>query len=89
VKRRTLLVTEELKKSTAFVVAWLPGSEGAGVAEVLFGEYDFHGKLPHSWPKSAHDFNGKYGPNYWDDSITPLFPLGYGLTYTSTNNYKK
>jgi hypothetical protein len=89
VSGRPLLVTEELEKSTAFVAAWLPGSEGAGVAEVLFGKYDFHGKLPHSWPKSIHDFNGKYGPNYWNDSITPLFPLGYGLTYRSTDNCKK
>jgi beta-glucosidase len=86
---RPLVVSPQIEQSDAFVAAWLPGSEGAGVAEVLFGEYDFHGKLPHSWPKSVHDFNGKYGPNYWDDSITPLFPLGYGLTYTSTNNYKK
>jgi len=86
---RPLVVTPQIEQATAFVAAWLPGSEGAGVAEVLFGQYDFHGKLTHSWPKSVHDFNGKYGPNYWDKSITPLFPLGYGLNYTSTTNHKK
>jgi beta-glucosidase len=48
---------------------------------VLFGDYDFKGKLPHSWPKSEEDYQGKYGPNFWDDSIEPLFPLGFGLTY--------
>jgi beta-glucosidase len=47
---------------------------------VLFGDFDFTGKLPHSWPKSVDDFTGKYGPNFWDTSIQPLYPLGYGLT---------
>jgi beta-glucosidase len=46
-------------ESDAFVAAGLPGSEGAGIAEVLFGEYDFKGKLPHSWSKSVKDFEGK------------------------------
>ena len=78
---RPLVTTEQINKSDAFVAAWLPGSEGHGIAEVLFGDYDFSGKLPHSWPKNVEDFNHKYGPNYWDDSITPLFPYGYGLHY--------
>ncbi|MCL6258095.1 glycoside hydrolase family 3 C-terminal domain-containing protein [Aquiflexum sp. TKW24L] len=78
---RPLVVTPQIKQSDAFVVAWLPGSEGHGIAEVLYGEHDFKGKLPHSWPKSVDDYNGKYGPNFWDDSIKPLFPLGFGLRY--------
>lgn len=78
---RPLVLTEEIEKSNAFVAAWLPGSEGKGVAEVLFGDYNFKGKLPHSWPKSVEDFKGKYGPNFWDKSIEPLFPFGFGLTY--------
>lgn len=78
---RPLVVTGEIEQSDAFVAAWLPGSEGDGVAEVLFGDYDFTGKLPHSWPKSVDDFNGKYGPNFWDPSVKPLFKYGYGLTY--------
>ncbi|GHB30206.1 glycoside hydrolase family 3 protein [Mongoliitalea lutea] len=78
---RALVVTEQVEQSDAFVAAWLPGSEGDGIAEVLFGQFDFKGKLPHSWPKSVADFDGKYGPNYWDTSITPLFPIGFGLTY--------
>ncbi|WP_113922136.1 glycoside hydrolase family 3 protein [Cognataquiflexum aquatile] len=80
---RPLVVTPQIDQSDAFVVAWLPGSEGNGIAEVLYGEYDFKGKLPHSWPKSVDDYNGKYGPNFWDDSIKPLFPLGFGLNYKS------
>ena len=79
---RPLVVTDEIEVSDAFVCAWLPGSEGHGVAEVLFGDYNFKGKLPHSWPKSTKDFeNNKYGPNFWDDSIEPLFEFGFGLTY--------
>jgi beta-glucosidase len=78
---RPLVVTKQIKKSDAFVAAWLPGSEGDGIAEVLFGDYNFSGKLPHSWPKSVKDFKGKYGPNFWDKSIKPLYPFGYGLKY--------
>jgi beta-glucosidase len=78
---RPLVVTQQIQQSAAFVAAWLPGSEGEGIAEVLFGEYDFKGKLPHSWPKSEEDYTGKYGPNFWDSTIEPLFPIGYGLNY--------
>lgn len=78
---RPLVVTDQITQSDAFVAAWLPGSEGGGVAEVLFGDYNFKGKLPHSWPKSEDDFNGKFGPNFWDDTVVPLFPYGYGLSY--------
>ena len=78
---RPLVVTEEINFSKAFVAAWLPGSEGDGIAEVLFGDYNFVGKLPHTWPKSKDDYIGKYGPNYWENSIQPLYKIGYGLTY--------
>ncbi len=78
---RPLVTTKQIHKSDAFVAAWLPGSEGDGIAEVLYGDFDFKGKLPHSWPKSEDDYNGKYGPNLWDSSIEPLYPFGYGLTY--------
>ena len=81
VSGRPLVVTDQIDKSDAFIAAWLPGSEGDGIAEVLFGDYNFTGKLPHSWPKSEEDFKSKYGPNFWDTSITPLFEFGYGLHY--------
>lgn len=81
---RPLVVTDQINQCAAFVAAWLPGSEGDGIAEVLYGEHDFKGKLPHSWPKSEADYIGKYGPNYWDNTIEPLFPFGYGLNYNQS-----
>ncbi|MEM9857812.1 MAG: glycoside hydrolase family 3 N-terminal domain-containing protein [Bacteroidota bacterium] len=83
---RPLVTTRQLEQSDAFVAAWLPGSEGNGVAEVLFGNYDFKGKLPHSWPKSIEDYQGKYGPNFWDNSIEALYPYGYGLSYKTNDD---
>ncbi len=76
-------VTPEMNASDAFVAAWLPGSEGAGIADVLFtdanGEvvYDFKGTLPFSWPATAN----QHPINIGDDEYNPLFPFGYGLTY--------
>ena len=81
VSGRPLVVTKQIEKSDAFVAAWFPGSEGDGIAEVLFGDFNFTGKLPHSWPKEVKDLDGKYGPNFWDKSIKPLYPFGYGLNY--------
>lgn len=78
---RPLVVTEQIEQSNAFIAAWLLGSEGLAVADVLFGKYDFKGKLPHSWPKAVKDFEGKYGPNHWDNSIKPLYSFGFGLSY--------
>jgi len=78
---RPLVVTEQLIKADAFVAAWLPGSEGKGIADVLFGDYNFTGKLPHSWPESESDYEHVYGPNFWQKSPTPLFPIGFGLEY--------
>ncbi|MGB5675881.1 MAG: glycoside hydrolase family 3 protein, partial [Gemmatimonadota bacterium] len=55
VSGRPLVVNRELESAAAFVAAWLPGSEGAGVADVLFGDHDFQGKLSFSWPGSPGD----------------------------------
>jgi beta-glucosidase len=81
---RPLFVNPELNASDAFVAAWLPGSEGEGVADVLFRKadgsmrYDFTGKLSFSWPKRADQYrlNKSEGGAY-----DPLFAYGYGLTY--------
>ena len=73
---RPLLVNAELDLSQAFVAAWLPGSEGQGVADVLFGGYDFQGRLSFSWPKHAEQ-----QPNVGDADYDPLFAVGDGLSY--------
>jgi len=78
VSGRPLVVNEELASSDAFVAAWLPGSEGAGVAEVVFGEQNFQGRLSFSWPK--HD--GEQS-NIGDDKYEPKFAFGFGLRYSS------
>ena len=73
---RPLVTNQELDASSAFVAAWLPGSEGQGVADVLFGDYDFSGKLSFSWPRTVDKT-----PNIGDTDYDPLFPYGFGLTY--------
>jgi beta-glucosidase len=77
---RPLFVNKELNRSTAFVAAWLPGSEGGGVADLLFGEHDFHGKLSYSWPAADCQTSINRG-----GAETPLFPYGFGLTYADTD----
>ena len=52
VSGRPQVLTDQLSKMDALVASWLPGSEGAGVADVLFGERPFTGKLPMTWPRS-------------------------------------
>jgi len=80
---RPLWVNPEINASDAFVAAWLPGSEGGGIADVLIGDKsgkprrDFHGKLSFSWPKTAAQFTLNKGDKGYD----PLFAYGYGLTY--------
>ncbi len=73
---RPLPITQLIDASDAFVAAWLPGSEGGGVADVLFGDYAPTGKLPHTWPK-----NSKQIPINVGDGKKGLFPYGFGLTY--------
>jgi beta-glucosidase len=80
-------ITPEFEASNAFVVAWLPGSEGNGIADVLFrkktGEvdFDFTGKLSFSWPRG--DADGGSRPGEVDEAA--LFPLGFGLAYCNHN----
>ncbi|HSD12181.1 MAG TPA: glycoside hydrolase family 3 C-terminal domain-containing protein, partial [Patescibacteria group bacterium] len=78
VSGRPLIITDELPKWDAAVAAWLPGSEGAGVADALFGASPFTGTLPLPWPRTVEqlpmtpDGRGR-------DGTAPLFPRGFGL----------
>ncbi|MGK6318303.1 glycoside hydrolase family 3 N-terminal domain-containing protein [Sphingomonas sp. DT-204] len=73
---RPLWVNPWLNAADAFVAAWLPGSEGGGVADVLFGKAEFRGKLPFSWPKRSDQTPLNVG----DAGYDPLFSYGFGLT---------
>jgi beta-glucosidase len=76
-------ITPELQASNAFVVAWLPGTEGGGIADVLFRNgkgavnFDFTGKLSYSWPTGG----GRQGSDPAPAAAAPLFPYGFGLNY--------
>ncbi len=76
---RPLVVDAELAESAAFVAAWLPGSEGAGVADVLFGAYEFQGRLPMSWPGDMPGDGDSRSNGTRGGCARALFPLGYGL----------
>lgn len=86
---RPLWTNPEINASDAFVAAWLPGDQGAGVADVLVDHpknaYDFSGTLPFSWPKVATGIPlNPDAPNY-----TPQFAYGYGLSYATPRVVKQ
>jgi beta-glucosidase len=81
---RPLVVNRQLNASDAFIAAWLPGSAVEGIADVIFTKddkinHDFTGKLPYSWPKTKD----QSVLNFTDSVYDPLFPYGYGLSYSS------
>jgi len=88
---RPLWVNAELNASDAFVAAWLPGTEGEGIADVLLrkanGEinYDFVGKLSYSWPATPEQTH----VNRFDADYQPLLPYGYGLRYLESANQEQ
>ncbi|SOD54489.1 exo-1,4-beta-glucosidase [Pseudoxanthomonas wuyuanensis] len=85
---RPLWVNREINASDAFVAAWLPGSEGAGIADVLLRKadgsvaHDFKGKLSFSWPRTANQYRNNVGQEGYD----PLFAFDYGLTYADNGD---
>ncbi len=74
---RPLVISDFKDMADAILVAWLPGTEGEGVTDVIFGDYKPTGKLPFSWPESDE----KLPINIEDKDYKPLFPFGFGLTY--------
>jgi beta-glucosidase len=77
VSGRPMILGEAATQADALVAAWLPGTEGQGVADVLFGDYKPTGKLPMSWPRSMDQIPINVG----DPKYDPLFPFGFGLSY--------
>jgi beta-glucosidase len=73
--RPLIIDPAQLGEIDALVASWLPGSEGEGVADVLFGRRPFTGKLPVTWPKTID----QEPINVGDANYDPLFPYGFGL----------
>ncbi|KAH7666318.1 beta-glucosidase protein [Dioscorea alata] len=73
---RPVVIKPYVDMIDALVAAWLPGTEGQGVADVLFGDYGFSGKLSRTWFKTADQLPMNVGDPHYD----PLFPFGFGLT---------
>jgi len=80
VSGRPLVITDQYPLADAWIAAWLPGSEGAAVADVLFGDYPFTGKTPYSWPRSNEQLPINVNTSAGLTGCqAPLFPFGYGL----------
>lgn len=77
---RPLIISSTIDDADAYVACWLPGSEGEGIADVIFGDFDFTGKLSHTWPRNIT----QEPINLGDESYDPLFAYGYGLSLKET-----
>ncbi len=73
---RPLIIESVIPYSDAFIAAWLPGTEGRGITDVLFGDYNPSGLLSHSWPARMEDIPINFG----DERYNPLFEYDYGIT---------
>ncbi|XP_073289927.1 uncharacterized protein [Primulina huaijiensis] len=78
---RPVVIQPYLDQIDALVAAWIPGSEGQGVADVLYGEFGFTGKLPRTWFKTVDQLPMNVGDEHYD----PLFPFGFGLVTEPLN----
>lgn len=82
VSGRPRIVSPHLKEWDALIAAWLPGTEGGGVADVLFGDYPFTGRLSFEWPRSMEHFPltpQRVAQEGLEGCAGSLFPIGYGL----------
>ena len=77
VSGRPLIIEDQVDKWDGLIAAWLPGSEGKGVTDVLFGDYNPTGRLSVSWPRSMDQIPINFGDKEYD----PLFEYGFGLSY--------
>lgn len=73
---RPMIIEPILHYADAIIAAWLPGTEGEGISDVLFGDYAPSGLLSHTWPKSMSQIPMNTG----DQVYGPLYPYGYGIT---------
>ena len=85
---RPVNITAQLKVADAVVAAWLPGTEGDGVTDVLFGDKSFTGKLAFTWPRSAEQLPFNFATLAKTGCDAPLFPFGYGLDTTTSTTFE-
>jgi beta-glucosidase len=77
---RPLIITDVYQVADAWVAAWLPGTEGNGITDVLFGDYPFTGKLPYTWPRTNAQLPVNiHNIEHTSGCDSPLFTFGYGL----------
>ena len=81
---RPIIISEQLPLMDAVVAAWLPGSEGIGVADVLFGDKPFSGTLPFSWPRTVQQLPFNFADMRNRNCSDALFPMGFGLNVNTT-----
>lgn len=74
---RPMIINDALSQADAFIAAWLPGTEGEGIADVLFGDYKPTGRLSFTWPRSM----SRIPVNVGDKKYDPLFAYGFGLSF--------
>ena len=74
---RPMILKPILDKCDAILAAWLPGTEGAGISDILFGDFNPSAKLSFSWPKSMDQIPINFGDSNYD----PLYKFGHGLTF--------
>lgn len=85
---RPLILGDVIGQADAVVAAWLPGTEGAGIVDVLYGDALFVGRLPFTWPRSVAQVGIRAGFGDISDncSATPLFPYDYGLDFDTSES---
>lgn len=83
---RPIVITDQLLHADAVVAAWLPGTEGEGITDVLFGDRDFSGTLPYTWLRSTDQLPFDFANLPEEGCDAPLFPFGYGLTYENSES---
>jgi beta-glucosidase len=79
---RPVLLDAVLPAADAVIAAWLPGTEGAGITDLLFGEYEFSGRLAYTWPRDMGQIPFDFANLPQTGCAAPLYPFGHGLTTT-------